>query len=235
MIYRRSEQGATLIVVLMILLLIIIIGTLAVRQSLVSLNIATAGQAQQLMFENSDTALFRVEDPTQVEKQLAANGMFAYFDSADHAQNQLVFCYQDANANFFNLQNASVISSDNTKIQGSDAGFCKATSYTTGRSAIVSQVYLSLVSGATQPLINLTVGTSTGQTNNANATAAARQITVTVISVLPGLTAVTNANLEGCFKKNQDDVGACFKQLNVPYNIQRADYTVSAAPTLKTS
>ncbi|MEB3753251.1 pilus assembly protein PilX [Acinetobacter sp. MD2(2019)] len=232
-IQRRAQQGATLIIVLMILLLIIIIGTLAVKQSLVSLNIATAGQAQQLLFENSDTALFRVEDPKQVETQLAANGMFAYFDSSDHAQDQLVFCYEGKNDNFFSLQNASVISSDGTITKNGSAGFCTEKSYTTGRSAIVSQVYLSLASASSQPLVNLTVGMSTGQT--ANISNATKQITVTVISVLPGLTAYTPANLEACFKKNQDDVGACFKQLNVPYNIQRADYTVSAAPTLKTS
>ena len=58
----RQQHGSTLIVVLILLLAITIIGTLAIRQSMVSLNIATNSQAQQLMIQNSDAATFNVED-----------------------------------------------------------------------------------------------------------------------------------------------------------------------------
>ena len=44
----RNQNGATLIVVLFLLLTITVLGTLAVRQSVVSLNIATNSQAHQL-------------------------------------------------------------------------------------------------------------------------------------------------------------------------------------------
>lgn len=54
----NKQRGATLIVVLFLLLAIIVLGTLAVRQSLVSLNIATNSQAQQLLLQNSDAAFF---------------------------------------------------------------------------------------------------------------------------------------------------------------------------------
>ncbi|MHA3082657.1 PilX N-terminal domain-containing pilus assembly protein [Acinetobacter sp. ANC 5383] len=233
MMNRRSQRGATLIVVLVILLLIMIIGTLAIRQSLVSLNIATNSQAQQLMFENSDTALFKIEDPTQVETQLATNGMFAYFDSDDHKNDQLVFCYNGTNSNFFSLQNASVISSDGTLTKNGLSGYCKSTWFTTGRSAILSQVYLSLISTTSQPLANLTIGTST--VLNTNVPNSTKNIAVTVISVLPSFAAASSTAIENCFKNDKDHVGACFAALNIPYNIQRADYTVGTTQTLQTS
>ena len=43
---KKNEQGATLIVVLILLVIMTVIGTLAVRNSLTSLNIATNSQAQ---------------------------------------------------------------------------------------------------------------------------------------------------------------------------------------------
>ena len=233
MMNQRSQQGATLIVVLIILLFMTIIGTLAIRQSLVSLNIATNGQAQQLMFENSDAALFKIEDPTQVESQLATNGMFAYFDSDDHKTDELVFCYKGANSTFFNLQNASVISSDGTTTKNGVAGYCQSTWFSTGRSAILTQVYLTQVASNSKPLANFTLGTSAGQSTNVSNTT--KSISVTVISVLPSFSSASSSDIEDCFKKNQDEVGACFGDLNIPYNVQRADYTVGAIPTLKTS
>ena len=47
---------ATLIVVMILLLAITIIGTMAIRQGLVSLGVATNSQAQQLLMQNSDAA-----------------------------------------------------------------------------------------------------------------------------------------------------------------------------------
>ena len=229
----KSQQGNTLIVVLILLLLVTIIGTLAIRQSLVSLNIATNGQVQQLLFENSDTALFRVEDPTQVETQLAANGMFAYFDSDDNKNDELVFCYKGENTKFFNLHQASVISPDGTLTKNGTTGYCQSTWFATGRSAILSQVYLSLITTASQPLANLTIGTSAGSSNNVPNTT--KRIAVTVISVLPSFSAASSTDIESCFKQNKDDIGTCFSALNIPYNIQRADYTVGTSQTLKTS
>lgn len=233
MIDKRSQQGATLVIVLIMMLLIIIIGTLAIRQSLVSLNIATNSQAQQLMFENSDTALFKIEDPTQVETQLATNGMFAYFDSDDRKTDELVFCYKGDNATFFNLQNASVISSDGTLTKNGISGYCQATSFTSGRSAILSQVYLRLLDTTSQPLVNLTIGTSAGTSNNIPNTT--KRIAVTVISVLPSFSAASTTAIQNCFKQRQSNVGTCFQGLNIPYNLQRADYTVGAIQSLKTS
>ena len=58
----KNNQGHTLLMVMLVLLMVTIIGTLAIRQSLVSLNVATNGQAQQLLLQNSDSAHFKFEE-----------------------------------------------------------------------------------------------------------------------------------------------------------------------------
>ena len=55
---KTKQEGATLIVVLILLVIITMIGTLAIRSSLTTLNIATNSQAQQLLVQNSDSAIF---------------------------------------------------------------------------------------------------------------------------------------------------------------------------------
>ena len=60
----KNQRGATLIVVLLILVAIIVLGTLAVRQGLVSLGIATNSQAQQLLLQNSDAAFLMLNEKT---------------------------------------------------------------------------------------------------------------------------------------------------------------------------
>jgi len=60
---RRAQQGATLIIVLVLLVAITVIGSLAIRSSVLSLRVSTMSQAQQLLLQNSDAALFKIEDP----------------------------------------------------------------------------------------------------------------------------------------------------------------------------
>ncbi len=108
----RKQQGATLIVVLIILIMVTLLGTLAIKSGILGLKIATNSQVNALLLENSDAALFNIENPAKIEQQLALNGMFAYFNSADNAQDELVFCYKASESTFFSLQNASAITSD---------------------------------------------------------------------------------------------------------------------------
>ena len=79
----RNQNGATLIVVLFLLLTITVLGTLAVRQSVVGLNIATNSQAQQLLTQNSDAAFFNVEREDNIIQSLSASGMFGYISGVN--------------------------------------------------------------------------------------------------------------------------------------------------------
>jgi Tfp pilus assembly protein PilX len=100
--HYSSQRGASLIVVMVMLLVITIIGTIAVRQSLVSLNIATNGQAQQLLMQNSDAAFYNVEKVNLVQS-LTASGMFGYINGAVNKDKEMVFCFRGAESDFLTL------------------------------------------------------------------------------------------------------------------------------------
>lgn len=93
---KQVQQGATLIVVLILLVVITVLGTLAIRQSMVTLNIATNSQAMQLMLQNADSAFFNVEKQSNIVQALSGSGMFGYIDGATNKDKELVFCYRGA-------------------------------------------------------------------------------------------------------------------------------------------
>ncbi|MDF2416077.1 pilus assembly protein PilX [Acinetobacter beijerinckii] len=229
----EKEQGATLITVLVILVIITILGTIAVKSGILGLKIATNSQVNALLLENSDAALFNVENPGQIARQMALDGMFAYFNSSSNADDELVFCYRASQSSFFSLSKASAIqvASDGTftttKI-GID-GFCKANYFATGRSAVLSQVYLTKAATAATPFSTVPKGTSLGQSN---VPATTNNIGATVISILPSFSNATKAQIENCFKQPKANVGSCFGNLGIPYNMQHSDYVVGGQPTL---
>ena len=229
----KQQKGATLITVLVILIVITLLGTIAVKMGIVGLKIATNSQVNALLLENSDSALFNIENPAEVERQLALDGMFAYFNSAANAEDELVFCYRAAQSSFFSLSKASAIqvASDGTvtttKI-GID-GYCKANQFAMGRSAVLSQVYLTKSSTVSAPFGSVPKGTSIGQSN---VPATSNNIGATVISVLPSFAGATTTQIENCFKQRASAVEACFDGLGIPYNMQHSDYVVGGQPKL---
>lgn len=226
----KNQNGATLIVVLIVLVVVTVIATFAVRSSILGLKIATNSQVQTLLMENTNAALFNIENPKTVARHLAQDGMFSYFNSSANADDELVFCYQGKADSFFSMTKASAISNGTiTKI--GTAGFCKATYFASARSAVLSQVYIkkNKTIGAS-PLSHLIQGTSVGQTP---LPVVSNSISVTVISVLPTFSSATNTQIEACFKKTSNEVSACFAENNLPYNTQHADYIVGSQPKLQ--
>lgn len=225
----KQQKGATLITVLVILIVITLLGTIAVKMGIVGLKIATNSQVNALLLENSDSALFNIENPAEVERQLALDGMFAYFNSAANADDELVFCYRAAQNAFYDFSKASAIAADGTTTKIGVDGFCKANQFAMGRSAVLSQVYLTKSSTASAPFSSVPKGTSLGQSN---VPATTNNIGATVISVLPSFAGATTTQIENCFKQRASAVGACFDGLGIPYNIQHSDYTVGGQPKL---
>ena len=230
----KQQKGATLITVLVILIVITLLGTIAVKMGIVGLKIATNSQVNALLLENSDSALFNIENPAEVERQLALDGMFAYFNSSANANDELVFCYRAAQNTFFSLANASAIqvAADNSALSTTKIGvdgFCKANQFAMGRSAVLSQVYLTKSSTVSAPFGSVPKGTSIGQSN---VPATSNNIGATVISVLPSFAGATTTQIENCFKQRASAVGACFDGLGIPYNMQHSDYTVGGQPKL---
>ena len=225
----KQQKGATLITVLVILVIVTLLGTIAVKMGIVGLKIATNSQVNALLLENSDSALFNIENPAEVERQLALDGMFAYFNSAANADDELVFCYRAAQNAFYDFSKASAIAADGTTTKIGVDGFCKANQFAMGRSAVLSQVYLTKSSTASAPFSSVPKGTSLGQSN---VPATTNNIGATVISVLPSFAGATTTQIENCFKQRASAVGACFDGLGIPYNMQHSDYTVGGQPKL---
>lgn len=225
----KQQQGSTLIIVLIVLVVVTLLGTIAVKTGTLGLKIATNSQVNALLLENSDSALFNIENPDQVERQLALDGMFAYFNSSANADDELVFCYRAAQASFYSFSKASAITADGTTTKIGVDGFCKANQFAMGRSAVLSQVYLTKNATTSTPFGGAPKGTSLGQSNVPVTT---NNIGATVISVLPSFAGATTAQIENCFKQRASAVGACFEGLNIPYNMQHSDYTVGGQPKL---
>ena len=225
----KKQLGSALIIVLVILVLVTLIGTLAVRSGILGLKLATNSQIQSLLLENSNSALFNLEDPSQVARQLALDGMFAYFNSAANADDELVFCYRAAQNAFYDFSKASVIAADGTTTKIGVDGYCKANQFAMGRSAVLSQVYLTKSSTVSAPFGSVPKGTSIGQSN---VPATSNNIGATVISVLPSFAGASSTEIEACFKQRASAVGACFVGLNIPYNMQHSDYVVGGQPKL---
>ncbi|MFD1438133.1 pilus assembly protein PilX [Acinetobacter sp. ANC 4282] len=225
----KQQQGATLITVLIILVLVTLLGTIAVKSGILGLKIATNSQVNALLMGNSDSALFNVENPEQVARQLALDGMFAYFNSSANANDELVFCYRASENSFFKLSKASAITADGSTTKMGVDGFCKANQFAMGRSAVLSQVYLTKNVTTSTPFGGAPKGTSLGQSNVPVTT---NNIGATVISVLPSFAGATSTQIESCFKQRASAVGACFEGLNIPYNMQHSDYTVGGQPKL---
>ena len=225
----KKQLGSALIIVLVILVLVTLIGTLAVRSGILGLKLATNSQVSALLLENSDSALFNIENPDQVARQLALDGMFAYFNSSANADDELVFCYRAAQASFYSFSKASAITADGTTTKIGVDGFCKANQFAMGRSAVLSQVYLTKSSTVSAPFGSVPKGTSIGQSN---VPAISNNIGATVISVLPSFAGATTTQIENCFKQRASAVGACFDGLGIPYNMQHSDYTVGGQPKL---
>ena len=225
----KKQLGSALIIVLVILVLVTLIGTLAVRSGILGLKLATNSQVSALLLENSDSALFNIENPDQIERQLALDGMFAYFNSAANADDELVFCYRAAQNAFYDFSKASAIAADGTTTKIGVDGFCKANQFAMGRSAVLSQVYLTKSSTASAPFSSVPKGTSLGQSN---VPATSNNIGATVISVLPSFAGASSTDIENCFKRPASTVGTCFDGLGIPYNMQHSDYVVGGQPKL---
>ncbi|MFB2538094.1 pilus assembly protein PilX [Acinetobacter sp. c3-l95] len=221
---KQDQKGNTLIIVLIVLLLVTIIGAIAVRSSILGLSLATSNQINNLLMQNNDAVMFELKDVAKVSNNLAPNQIYGYFNQQANAQDELTFCYRADRAQFFSLTDASVTGSTKLGVNG----YCRRDWFASGRSALLTQVYLRKVPD-TGGLTSLTLGSSVGATLVAGV--APRTMSATVISVLPAFSSATNDQIQSCFRRsNSETVQDCFAALNVPFNVQSAQFIVSGEP-----
>ena len=110
----KRQQGSTLIVVLLLLVIITIMGTLAIRQSLTSLNIATNSQAQQLLMQSSDAVLYRLGATGYASTSGSPTSLMGY--ALQNQGKETVFCFRSqTNPNAtFSVANTSLLDWNDT-------------------------------------------------------------------------------------------------------------------------
>lgn len=249
---QQFQKGATLIVVLFVLIFMVLIGTLAVKQSLVGLNIATNSQAQSLMKQTADAVFFALErdnqDSITFQKNLSSLGLFGIVKSDEFLNKELVFCFRPKSQDkVFSLQKASIVypTDNDDGINNTElgvAGFCeyKEADYSSSRNVMISQVAVKKSSmQADVPFKFYPLGTdaSTVQLDQV------QPIQIIVTTIIPGAASSSGTGwssfdkqVNDCFKEHvnikseqypgQQTVAECFSALGVPYSQQIMDYAV---------
>ena len=245
---RRMQSGATLIIVLILLLVMTVVGTMAIRGSLTALNIATNSQAQQLLLQNSDAAIFNVENPALVERNNAYDGLFGLVKADANKGKELVFCYRGAATSFYNISRASFMqwvsgTSPNNAELGLD-GYCKLDNsinfFTSGRKAVMTQVAVKYSSEAEKDAF---YGQILGTDDNTVKLQRSKPVKVFAVSIMPALTTADKTKIDECLDSHMNEVvipsgvapstGAdksvtqCLSELNVPFESSVTEYVIA--------
>lgn len=253
---KKKQNGATLIVVLILLLVITVIGTLAIRGSLTALSIATNSQAQQLLLQNSDSALFNVENPKSLTFNLSPNGLFGWIKRDENKGKELVFCYRGSATSFFDVANASAISwrsgSSPTNSELGIDGYCKMDSsnnfFTSGRQAVMTQVMIKVNINSANQVVGLDKAFSYVQLGTDVDSAKidkAEKIMVVATSIIPSMSSASESSINACFSTHMSQVvipsgvspatgmnksvAECLQELGVPVSTQVAEYKLIQA------
>lgn len=248
----QRQQGATLVVVLVLLLLITILGTMAIRQSLTSLNIATNSQAQSLLMQNSDAYYLKVEGASNAQKVLNASkfGFIGFASQPENIGQEVVFCYTKDTEQNFDTNNVGVISNvltttDDSLFSGKKMmtaitkGFCdptNAANFTSGRKVVMTQVSVKVQNTPTAPLENFPTATDTELVNPP------MRVRINTTSLLPAMASgVSASTIIDCLSKYPADriidganssatIAECLKLQGVPYSAQVAEYQQDNSP-----
>lgn len=229
---KKNQKGNTLIVILFLLLAITVIGTIAIRQGLLSLRIATNSQAQSLLLQNSDAYFFKLEAASQAQKVINASvfGPVGFASQLENIGQEISYCYTRNNEQAFDTNTVGKF------IEGSglSKGYCNpasADNFTSGRKAVMSQITIKVMNTANDPLENFIEGTDTALVN------APMRIRVNVLSLMPAMSNVSNSIIINCLKNNpaEGDKGVltkttCLQGNNIPYNAQVSEYKQSNSP-----
>lgn len=247
-----SQRGATLIVVMIMLLLVTIIGTLAVKQGLISLNVATNSQAQQLLMQNSDAAFFNVEREANLIQGLSSSGMFGYINGAVNKDKELVFCFRGQESNFFDIGQASLMVWEPAKLTPTSntlgtAGYCSVAAttgnfFTSGRRAVMTQVAVKFSSQSdNDPFFGMQYGTDEkGVKFEKN-----KPVKVFAVSIMPTLTTAKATDIDACLNSHMNEITIppgttvpadsefrksvtdCLAGLNIPFTSQVTEYMIA--------
>ncbi|AZN67971.1 pilus assembly protein PilX [Acinetobacter haemolyticus] len=250
---KKNQVGATLVVVLIFLVAITIIGTIAIRQSVVGLKIATNSQVQQLQLQNSDASFFTTELPQNLREGFSGIGMFGFIEQPQDREKELVFCYRADNTKFFDLRRASLMQWRDGQVEPTENvlgvdGYCDVEStdtssnwFTSGRRVVMTQVAVKFsANNAGMPFADRVSGVDNETSKIENA----KPVKVFAVSLMPSLSRASAAQINTCLRqrmnertvpegttagssdKAQQDVTTCLAALNVPFKTYVSEYSL---------
>lgn len=235
-----SQRGATLIYILFLLLAITALATISVRDGIFSLKVATNSQIQSILNQSSNSAVFRIQNPEFLKKYLTGTGLLGFIRSPDNYDKEMVFCFKQSQASFFDIDAASIIyvPAGTTAIKNDlygKAGFCNPSSntnfFTNSRKVVMTQVTVrqAIPDAGGKPLEGVMIGTDTSTSKIDQSFA----FKIYVVSIVPNVSGATNAQIFECLSNRMSDpprstanqnVTDCLAQLGVPYNTQVVTY-----------
>lgn len=253
---KKNQKGAALIVVLFFLVILTIIGTLAVRQSLVGLNIATNSQAQQLQLQNSEASFFKAEDVDRLEEAFSGEGFLAYFNNVLGLDKELVFCFRGDQKPFFDINKASAVEWEQGKTSPTNSnlgkdGFCDASEqstnfFTSGRKVAMTQVAIKYSTVNNTARLS---GLVTGTDPKSMQADAAKPVKLFVVTLMPTLSSENRSAINECLQNHMSEVTIplgtavpqsskyrksvteCLKDLSVPFSSYTTEYSSVEAAT----
>ncbi|EPR80988.1 Type IV fimbrial biogenesis protein PilX [Acinetobacter gerneri DSM 14967 = CIP 107464 = MTCC 9824] len=249
----KNNQGHTLLMVMLVLLMVTIIGTLAIRQSLVSLNVATNGQAQQLLLQNSDSAHFKFEEKVRKDPQLLdVTGMLGLI-TGKYRGDEMLFCYKGTQKEFFDLLHFGTFSLKGEDQQFADSsttpsfssslstqaqqGVCqldRENDFTSGRKVVMTQI--SVISPE-ETIVNNDMPFA-GQTRGTDSASSKlmpdSKIIINAVSLMPTLSRASTSQINQCLnnssvylENSQKSLTTCLTNLNVPFATYTTEYMLS--------
>lgn len=122
---QHFEKGATLVVTLMILILVSLIGVTAVKRSNSDLSISTGTQVNNVLFQSSDMAMYKLEGEARSNKVEQADNVIGFLRTFNKGKEEVTFCIRPRELKFFNTSKISRRVDDSTGFAtGLGNGYC---------------------------------------------------------------------------------------------------------------
>lgn len=246
----KKQIGSTLIIVLLLLMVITVVGTFAIRQSMVSLHVATNSQAQQLLMQSSDAVLYRIGNSNFASTSGNPSSLLGY--ALKNSGHEVVFCFRSQlkEDTAFSVGTTSLLmwNDSNTEVASSGiSGFCdltKQADYASSRKAQITQV--TIIANppsniASKPLQNVSLGSDLSSLGKLDEDQS-KKIRVYVTSILPNLSTATSAKITACLKRpsekplsgSAETIDSCLTKENVPFNTQMQDFILDTYVSIAT-
>lgn len=240
-----KQKGSTIIVVMMMLLFLTIVGVMAIKTSMMTLNIATNAQIGQLSSQTADTPINQVflED---LNKQVNLSSIIgkALKDAETEPGKEYVFCYKPKDSKRFGVVTSmAVLKTTATKtelVEGSVDNFCNLEKdFGSARKGVVTQVSIKIPMDTSNlpplALLARNINVSGGQ-NIPQGVAEQKRIRMTTVAVMP-VYAKNLKTAQACLVNNINDdsdeetvgkttTAQCLVDLGIPVNSQVQEFNL---------